>query len=401
MTRIYRMLQPSRRYECYVGAWTLALALVVFAIDASLPLGIAGGVPYVAVVFCSLNLTRRRWTLAAGLFCSLLTVMGILASPLPENAEMGIVLTNCGLTLFAVWVTTILGILWKSTQRQVLLLNRALEQRVRDRTAELLLANEHLEQSTADLRHVAYLTSRELERPLAEIAQACTQAREAYAIALYDDAETALVEAEDRVHRLERWVGELVEYTRLDARDRAFAAVDCNDALAEAKTNFETALDEADARVHYDPLPTVMGNRTQIVRMFEALIANAIQCRGKAPLRISVRARFQGEGAERAAGCWVVCVADNGGGMCWEDRESAFDIFRDAAAAEPSTANMRLAICRRIVQRHGGEIWVDSDVGSGNKFYVALPGDRTAGLSCESDAVGNATDTTPLEPAVM
>ena len=152
----------------------------------------------------------------------------------------------------------------------------------------------------------------------------------------------------------------------------------CDEALERALVNLKGAIEESGARVTRDPLPIVIADRARLVRLFQNLIGNAIKFRGPCPPRVHVS-------AERRGREWLFTVRDNGIGIQADHRDRIFVVFQRLHRRDeyPGTG-IGLSICKKVVEGHGGRIWVESDPGSGSTFYFTLPADAAV----DADVVG-------------
>jgi light-regulated signal transduction histidine kinase (bacteriophytochrome) len=159
----------------------------------------------------------------------------------------------------------------------------------------------------------------------------------------------------------------LLDYSRVDAPDASLQCIDCCAALDRAIENLHAEMEESQALVTKDPLPAVLGEETLLTQLFQNLLGNAIKFRGPEAPRVHVS-------AERRGTQWLFSVRDNGIGIPREDVERVFMIFqRLHGKAEYPGTGIGLAICKRIVERHGGQIYVESEIGKGATFYFTLP----------------------------
>ena len=224
-----------------------------------------------------------------------------------------------------------------------------------------------LERSNADLDQFARVASHDLQAPLALVADYVKLLDRGYGDRLDGDAGELIAGALEGVRRMQALIGDILAYSRVDSRGGAFEAVDISAVVDEALVNLAAKREEAAAEVSRDPLPTVPGDRPQLVQVFQNLLDNALKFRGDAPPRVHVGARR--EGAE-----WVLSVRDNGIGIPPEARERVFAMFeRLHGASEYPGTGIGLALCRKIVERHGGRIWVESEPGQGTTFFFTLP----------------------------
>jgi light-regulated signal transduction histidine kinase (bacteriophytochrome) len=175
---------------------------------------------------------------------------------------------------------------------------------------------------------------------------------------------------------MQHMVSDLLRYSRVGTRGGAFEATDCNEVLKEALENLKMVVDESHAEVSSGELPTVNADRSQLMELLQNLVGNAIKFRSDDPLRVRVA-------AERGDGEWLFSVRDNGIGMDPEQSERIFKLFyRVHGRRDYPGTGMGLAICRRIVERHGGKIWVQSAPGAGSTLYFTLPDMESRQAAC-------------------
>ena len=162
-------------------------------------------------------------------------------------------------------------------------------------------------------------------------------------------------------------IGDLLAYSRITTHSKPFEETDCAVLAREAIQNLDIAITECEAEVIVGPLPVVLADRWQLGQVFQNLIANAVKFRGDARPRVEVTARQDGD-------AWEFCVADNGIGIDPKDFERIFIIFqRLHERTAYAGSGMGLTICKKIVERHGGRIWVESKVGEGTQFRFTVP----------------------------
>ena len=176
--------------------------------------------------------------------------------------------------------------------------------------------------------------------------------------------------------RMRNLVEDLLQFSRLETEARAFEACDCNSLVEEAANNLLAAVEESGARIEREGLPTVLGDRAQLVQLFQNLLANAVKFRSEAPPEVHVSAERKGEE-------WVFSVEDNGIGIETDRTQEIFKLFHRLQPELPGTG-IGLALCQRIVERHGGRIWVESRPGQGSTFFFTLP---VSGAGDEGDTV--------------
>jgi PAS domain S-box-containing protein len=255
--------------------------------------------------------------------------------------------------------------------------NEALEQRVRERTAELedqterlRLSNQALERSNIELQQFAYVASHDLQSPLRSISS-FVQLIERRCVDQVDDQGKAWIRSTaDATQRLSTLIRDLLEVSRVDSRAQNFQPVALDEILADACNLLRDTLDDAHAVLESDPLPTVLGDRSQLVQLFQNLIGNAVKYCGAEPPNVHISAR-------RAGHEWQIRVRDQGIGISPDQHERVFEIFKrlHTQKAYPGTG-IGLAVCRRVVTRHGGRIWIESEQPKGSTFVFTLMADE-------------------------
>ncbi|MEO5956281.1 MAG: ATP-binding protein [Nitrospiraceae bacterium] len=233
------------------------------------------------------------------------------------------------------------------------------------KTLEEFLAE--LARSNADLQQFAYVASHDLQEPLRMVASYTQLLARRYKGKLDSDAEEFIGYAVDGANRMQRLINDLLAYSRVTSQGKVFERVDCNGLLEEVLGNLRVAVEESRAVVTHDPLPTVMADGRQLGQLFQNLISNAIKFRSGEPPQVYVS-------AERRTGEWLFSVRDNGIGVDPQYAERIFVIFQRLHNREeyPGTG-IGLAICKKIVERHGGRIWVTSQTGQGAAVHFTLP----------------------------
>jgi PAS domain S-box-containing protein len=240
-------------------------------------------------------------------------------------------------------------------------LNVHLEERVLSRTESLLQSNDELAQ-------FAYAASHDLQEPLRTVSIYTQLLARRYLHRLDPDADEFIGHITEGATRMEKLIRDLLDFSKLDSRSTDhFTSIRCDDALDDALANLHVRIEETGAAIIRAPLPVVTGDAIQLARLFQNLVINSIKYRSGSVPEIAISAELTG--AE-----WTVSVKDNGIGIAPEYAEKIFGIFRRLDARDSSSGNgMGLAICKKIVMRHGGRIWVESEVGKGATFRFTLP----------------------------
>lgn len=233
--------------------------------------------------------------------------------------------------------------------------------------ADLERSNEELLRSNDELRQFAFVASHDLQEPLRSITSFCNLLKEEYAGRLDDQADMFIDRIVSGAKRMKALVTDLLAYSRVD-RDQhiAFHEVDFGEVARDALDNLQAAISEAGAVVSFGQLPVVTGDRGQLVQLLQNLIGNAIMYRSD----ISPLIRID---AHREPDYWEFAVQDNGIGIAPEHHQQIFEIFKRLHSRDkfPGTG-IGLAACKRIVQRHGGQITVDSRLGAGSVFRFTI-----------------------------
>ena len=238
---------------------------------------------------------------------------------------------------------------------------------LRDVTARVR-AEQELARSNAELEQFAYVASHDLQEPLRMVASYTQLLARRYGDKLDDDAREFIGFAVDGVTRMQALINDLLAFSRVGTRGGSFECTDANAVLERVLVNLGPAIEDAGAEVTSDPLPTVIADAGQLGQVLQNLVANAIKFRrpGDRP-RVHVSAK-------RAGDEWLFSVADNGIGIAPEFADRIFVLFQRLHKRDeyPGTG-IGLSICKKIVERHGGRIWLESKEGEGTTFLFTIP----------------------------
>jgi PAS domain S-box-containing protein len=246
----------------------------------------------------------------------------------------------------------------------------ALVYNITDRKAaeqQMLQLTEDLKRSNKELEQFAYVASHDLQEPLRAVTSYTQLLAQRYQGNLDAKADKYINYIVDGATRMQQLIHDLLAYSRLGTKGQQFEMADCNAAVQQSLCNLQIAIAETKAVITCDAMPTVMADEFQLVQLFQNLIANGIKfCREDIPL-IHIAAR-------RQEGEWLLSVRDNGIGIDPQYADRIFIIFgRLHSRREYSGTGIGLAMCKRIVERHGGRIWVESQEGKGATFYFTIP----------------------------
>lgn len=249
----------------------------------------------------------------------------------------------------------------RKAEEQVRALAADLEERVRERTAELSRSNE-------ELRQFAYAASHDLKEPMRTIASYTQLLSQRFKNTLDDDGQEFLGYVVDSVRRMDMLLSDLLTYSQhLGSKAPLFQSVNVEAVLMGVLMNLQASIKETGAEITHDPLPAdVTSDFAQLSQVFQNLVSNAIKYRGPEPPRIHV-------GVFETEDEWIFSVRDNGLGIETAYKDQIFGIFKRLHGREFPGTGMGLAICKKIVERHGGRIWVDSELGKGSTFSFSIP----------------------------
>ena len=223
-----------------------------------------------------------------------------------------------------------------------------------------------LARANADLQEFAYITSHDLQEPLRTV-RACTE------MVLRKAGERLSAEEKELLdfvtaagQRMSAMISDLLTYSRMVTEDVPVTNVPIATVLDWATNNLHLAIQSSGAEISYEQMPVVRGNRIALVQLFQNLLSNAVKYGGSEPPRIRISAQQQ----DRR---WLFAVEDKGIGIAPAYHQRIFTLFQRLNPQEYPGTGIGLTLCRKIVQRHGGEIWVESDLGKGSTFFFTLP----------------------------
>ncbi|MCC5606361.1 GAF domain-containing protein [Nostoc sp. CHAB 5834] len=241
--------------------------------------------------------------------------------------------------------------------------------------------SQELARSNAELEQFAYVASHDLQEPLRMVTSYLQLLERRYKNQLDTNADQFINYAVDGARRMQTLINDLLNYSRVSTRGQPFISANCSVVLEQAIANLQIAIEDSKAIVTHDPLPKVMADVTQLIQVFQNLIGNAIKfCRHQQPqIHIGVAkpdANPDGESLNVIPSVdeWLFWVRDNGIGLESQYTERIFIIFQRLHGRDkyPGTG-IGLAICKKIIERHGGRIWVESKLGEGSTFYFTIP----------------------------
>jgi len=236
----------------------------------------------------------------------------------------------------------------------------------REAEAELERTVERLQRSNEQLQQFAYVASHDLQEPLRMVSSYVDLLASEYEGELDDEADEYIEFAVDGAQRMQAMIDDLLEYSRIHTQGQEFEETDAEAVLERVLQDLELLIEERGATVTHDDLPTVVADENQLGQIFQNLVSNAIEHAsddGPASVHVS---------AEERPDAVVFAVDDDGPGVPPDQRERLFEIFEQSSRDDEGTG-IGLAICQRIVNRHEGDIWIESTDGEGTTFYVSFP----------------------------
>ncbi len=226
---------------------------------------------------------------------------------------------------------------------------------------------QELRRSNEELESFAYAASHDLQEPLRMISSYSALIRKRYGDRLDGDGQEFLGYLSEGARRMKTMIDDLLAYSRVDRGQIVHGAVDLRDAVTKAQANLSVAFAEVEADIDMGPMPSVWGDESLLARLLQNLLSNAVKYRDPdRRLKITLR-------AVPVDNRWRISIADNGRGIPEEGRHRLFQLFQRFHDRSTSGNGMGLAICRKIIERHGGEIWAESISGEGTTFFFTLP----------------------------
>jgi PAS domain S-box-containing protein len=228
--------------------------------------------------------------------------------------------------------------------------------------------SQELNQSNKELEEYAYVASHDLKEPLHVVSSFVYLLEKRLGPKLDSHEQQYLKFIKEGVGQAQRLIKDLLEYSCV-GKKKSFEEVDISSILTEVLTNLRTIIDDSGADIQYNAMPRITANYLEMIQLFQNLFVNAIKYRSPKPLEIKITARSEDDR-------WIFAIKDNGIGIDLQFKERIFDMFqRLHAKTEYSGTGIGLAICKKIVENHGGKIWIDSTPGDGTTFYFSIKQD--------------------------
>ena len=271
---------------------------------------------------------------------------------------------------FKLWVETVrlTSLPWQSVEIKVALeLRKSIINIILHQSDELAKLAQDLERSNAELKKFAYVTSHDLQEPLNQVTNFAQLLEMRYKSELDTDGKEFIGYVIEGVTLMQMLIDDVLEYSKVDTSRIAFQVTEVETAFDLALNSLSQRIAQIGATITHDPFPTIMADSTQLIQVFLNLIGNSIKFRSSQPLKIHI-------GVQRQEDEWLFSVQDNGIGIDPQFSDRIFIIFQRLHTREeyPGTG-MGLTICKKIIECHGGRIWVESQVGHGTTIYFTIP----------------------------
>ncbi len=334
---------PFELNESSILAICGMLCLLIFFLDVSLRISFLVSILYVIpVLICIWSPKRRTIYIVAGV-SSFLTIIAI---PFKPPGDILIPLFNRPLSLLTLWTAVILIDRFNSIRKRF---------------------EEKLKKSNDDLQQFAYIASHDLQEPLRTVVNYLALLQRKNMDKLDPKSQEYINFAMDGGERMRQLIDDLLEYSRVDSQGKEFTPVNMQDVIDETLAILKSRIEESNVQVITGPLPVISGDETQMIRVMQNLIGNAIKFHGPEPPKICVSAS---EGRNE----WTFAVKDNGIGLDMQYSDKIFQMFQRLHNKEeyPGTG-IGLAVTKKIVERHRGRIWVESEEGKGATFFFTIP----------------------------
>ncbi|BAQ64797.1 multi-sensor signal transduction histidine kinase [Geminocystis sp. NIES-3709] len=232
---------------------------------------------------------------------------------------------------------------------------------------ELKTWNKELQRSNEELEQFAYVASHDLQEPLRTISSFSELLKEEYYHQIDEEGQLYLDLIMSASNRMKQLIKDLLSLSRIQTRGQEFSLVNCNEIIQDILEILQISIKETNAEITYKQLPIIMGDKFQLTQLWQNLISNSLKFHSDRPLTINLT-------VQSLIDQWLFCVEDNGIGISPEFQERIFVVFQRLHTQDKyKGTGIGLALCQKIVTRHGGKIWVESDLGKGSKFFFTIP----------------------------
>jgi PAS domain S-box-containing protein len=258
----------------------------------------------------------------------------------------------------------------KEAEKKIKKYSDKLEELVKERTNQLEVTLKDLKRSNQELQQFAYVVSHDLQEPLRMVTSFMSLLQKRYSDKLDQNANDFIYFAVDGAKRMQELIKAVLKFSRVGTRGKEFMPTDMNIVLSDVKLNLARLIEDINASITNDPLPVIYADKSQMIQLFQNLISNGIKFHNEKYPKIHISTKL-------IESDWIFSVKDNGIGIDSKNFNRLFVIFqRLHKKNEYKGTGIGLAICKRIVERHKGKIWVESELGKGSIFYFSIPSNK-------------------------
>jgi signal transduction histidine kinase len=358
-----------RQSKAFLITSGFTLVLLVGVIDYATGAELSVSILYLIPISLSVLFVNRRIGVFLSVFSSAVGLTTDFMVGHPYSHPIIVYWNNAIQVSFFLIIVFILSALKRDYQKTVKL-NIDLQDTLSDLKKtqdELEQRSQDLARSNAELEQFASVAAHDLKQPLIVAGGYINRLRRLCKDKLDPDADTSIRHALDAINRMEALINALLAYARVGRKTGDLMLADCNDIVECSTTNLQVEIEKNCAIVTHDLLPILLADHIQIIQLFQNLIGNSIKFRREEPPRVHIS-------AEHKEKEWVISIRDNGIGIDPEYSTAIFDIFQRLHDSSKYPGNgIGLATCKKIVENHGGRIWVESTPGKGSTFKFAIP----------------------------
>jgi signal transduction histidine kinase len=359
----------TRQPKAFLITSGFTLVLLVGVLDYVTGAEVSVSIFYLIPISLSVFFVNRRIGVFLSVFSSAVGLMTDFMVGHPYSSAIIIYWNNAiqmGFFLIIVFILSALKMEYEKTVELNIELQNTLSD-LKKSQDDLQRRSQDLSRSNAELEQFAYVAAHDLKQPLIVAGGYINRLRRLCKDNLDSDADTFIGHALAAITRMEALINALLAYARVDTKAGDLTLADCNDIIECATSNLQVEIEKNCAIVTHDELPTLLVDHVQIMQLFQNLIGNGIKFRREEPPRVHIS-------AEHKEKEWVICICDNGIGIDSKHSTRIFDIFQRLHDSSKYPGNgIGLATCKKIVENHGGRIWVESTPGKGSTFKFVIP----------------------------
>jgi signal transduction histidine kinase len=355
---------PSRREPWWALPIAVILTAVTLTLDILLPRGASADILFCAVVLLAAATGRIGVLFAFAAICSALTITGYFLEP--SGAPHWMSIFDRTIVMSVIWLTAFLG--WRRLR---------IAQELQRKTQILENMTQQLARSNDDLARFATVVSHDLRSPLTALGLNLQMLRRHMADADDESAQT-MADMQSIIDDMAALIRGLLEHGRATQQQLDLRNCDVEQLLGTVLKRLAAALQNTSGRVTFENLPTVLADPGPLMSLFQNLIENALKYRSSEPPHVHIA-------AEEEHNAWTFSVRDNGIGISPSQQERIFSIFQRVESSRGG-AGVGLAVCKTIVERHGGRIWVESEPGKGSTFFFTMPKAREVEVTSSATA---------------